>query len=216
LAVRDGEIGRVAAELAELGVVRARRASVVHCAGGVSAEVLSPLRSERVAVGRMHPLVAVADRSPRLEGAYAHVSGDARAVRAATAAARKLGMRPVTVPLDLTRYHAAAALLANGAAAIGGAAVSVMGAEPGMAAKMLAPLLMSVADNLARLGVPDALTGPVRRGDLEAVRRHLDALDPDGARLYRALASAQLAMARVLAEAEPEKFEAIAREIREN
>ena len=41
---------------------------------------------------------------------------------------------------------------------------------------MLGPLLRSVADNVETLGFPDALTGPVRRGDAAGVEKHLATL----------------------------------------
>ena len=56
------------------------------------------------------------------------------------------------------------------------------------------PLLDGVVSNIRRKGVQRALTGPIRRGDANTVRRHLEALDrPD---LYRILASIALEIAR--------------------
>ena len=81
---------------------------------------------------------------------------------------------------------------------------------------MLAPLLASVAHNAGVVGLPDALTGPVRRGDARAVRAHLLRLRehaPEVLPLYRALVEAQLPMAKVLAEAPLESFADIAHEI---
>jgi predicted short-subunit dehydrogenase-like oxidoreductase (DUF2520 family) len=43
-------------------------------------------------------------------------------------------------------------------------------------------------DNVGALGAGDALTGPVARGDVETVARHLHALPPDERAAYRALA----------------------------
>jgi predicted short-subunit dehydrogenase-like oxidoreductase (DUF2520 family) len=169
-------------------------------------------------------LLAFADRrhAPSLSGASAHVAGDPLALRRATAAARALGMRPVLgETTDLSLYHAAAALLANGSAALAAAAGVLLEAsghrDPAERRRMLGPLLHSVAQNLASLGAPALLTGPVRRGDAAALRAHLEVLgglDPALADLYRALAIAQLPLARALEEAEPADFDAIERLIR--
>lgn len=216
LAVRDDALARLAQAL--VPVIEC--GAVVHCAGALDETPLAALRSDKVAIGRLHPLLSFADRkrSPALEGGYAHVCGDARAVRVATRAARALGMVPLTVPLDTVRYHAAAALLANGAVALAGVAAALieeaLGEKGDLPPRMLAPLLASVAQNLEYLGMPGALTGPVRRGDMAAVRRHLAAMGPDAAALYRALAKAQLPMARALGEAETEKYEAMEAELR--
>jgi predicted short-subunit dehydrogenase-like oxidoreductase (DUF2520 family) len=77
---------------------------------------------------------------------------------------------------------------------------------------MLGPLLRSVADNVQGLGFPDALTGPVRRGDVSGVERHLATLReklPEAVDLYLASAAAQLPLARALAEAPADRMAAI-------
>lgn len=52
----------------------------------------------------------------------------------------------------------------------------------------LIPLMTSVVQNLAQVGLPGALTGPVERGDVGTVERHLAALKaraPQVVDLYR-------------------------------
>ena len=138
-------------------------------------------------------------------------------MRAARALGKRLGMTPRTIPaLDRVAYHAAAGLVANGAAALAAGGVELLeraGVDRGTAAKMLGPLLRSVADNVERLGLPGALTGPVRRGDAGAVERHLATiarLAPHLAGFYAAAGSAQLPLARALGEAPAPAFDAIA------
>ena len=43
----------------------------------------------------------------------------------------------------------------------------------------LLPLVRATLDNVETLGADAALTGPVARGDVDTVRRHLDALHAD-------------------------------------
>ena len=79
---------------------------------------------------------------------------------------------------------------------------------------MLGPLLRSVAENVERLGFPDALTGPVRRGDVAGLERHLATLRaklPEAVPFYVAAAEAQLPLARAIGDAPPESFDAIGR-----
>jgi hypothetical protein len=47
-------------------------------------------------------------------------------------------------------------------------------------------LVEGVVANVRSAGVTKALTGPIRRGDVETVRRHMEALGADGD-LYRML-----------------------------
>lgn len=218
LAVRDGNIAPAAEELARRGLVGHRRAAVVHCAGALGPEVLAAVRSARVAVAQMHPMISFASPAwlPELARGQLHVDGDPAAVRAARRLGRQLGMAPRTIPgLDRVAYHAAAGLVANGAAALAAGGVTLLelaGVPRDIAAAMLGPLLRSVADNVDHLGLPAALTGPVRRGDAAAVGKHLDTLRrraPDLVAVYAATALTQLPLARELAEAPPASFDAI-------
>ncbi|MGH2487348.1 MAG: DUF2520 domain-containing protein, partial [Ktedonobacterales bacterium] len=82
----------------------------------------------------------------------------------------------------------------------------------------LLPLLRASVENLARVGLPDALTGPIARGDVGTITRHLAWLDahtgdPGGADLRAAyIALARLAIP--LAEAKGSLSAAAAAELR--
>jgi predicted short-subunit dehydrogenase-like oxidoreductase (DUF2520 family) len=220
VAVRDGDVPKVAEGLAA-GLLpgERRRVAVVHCAGALGPEALAAVRGPRVAVAQMHPMIAFADSatSPSLEAGQLHVDGDAHAVRVARRVGRLLGLTPRTIPgLDRVAYHAAAGLVANGAAALAAAGIELLekaGVPRETAAAMLGPLLRSVAENVTSLGMPRALTGPVRRGDLRGLERHvatLERLAPQLVPLYLASAGAQLPHARALGEAPAEALDGIA------
>lgn len=222
IAVRDGDVARTAERLAEAAVVgRGRRVqAVVHCAGALGPETLQAVRGPQVAVGQMHPLLSFASprRPPGLGGGLLLVRGEPRAVGRCRTLGRRLGMRAVQVEaLDLALYHAAAVLVAGGSAALvaeGTALLERAGMPPRTAEWVLGPLLRSVAENVERLGLPAALTGPVRRGAPATVQAHLEALPADvgsSRALYLALARSQLAVATALGEAPPERLEQIRR-----
>jgi predicted short-subunit dehydrogenase-like oxidoreductase (DUF2520 family) len=218
VAVRDRDIPGVAEALVSRGLLGHRKVAVVHCAGALGPEALAAARGPSVAVAQMHPMISFAskERTPDLTRGQLHVDGDAMAVRAARALGKKLGMTPRTIPgLDRVAYHAAAGLVANGAAALAAGGVELLGkagVDAETAAAMLGPLLRSVADNVERLGLPEALTGPVRRGDAAGVGKHLATLERLAPRLlpiYIAASRTQLPLARALAEAPPASFDAI-------
>jgi predicted short-subunit dehydrogenase-like oxidoreductase (DUF2520 family) len=80
-------------------------------------------------------------------------------------------------------YHAAAALAANGTAALAFASVRLLvrlGFGQRAAERAVGGLLRTVADNVERLGVPEALTGPIARGDRVTVATHRKALRRQG------------------------------------
>ena len=219
LTVRDRDLAPTAARIAELGLV-SRDTVVVHVAGAQPASVLDALRPVCAGVAQMHPMIAFATTgfTPTLAGGHVHVAGDPEAVRRARRFAARLGMRPRTFPgLDTTCYHAAAGLVANGATALAAAGTVLLsraGVPEAKVPLLLGPLLRSVAENVEALGLPGALTGPVRRGDAAAVRSHLATLErlaPELVPLYLAMAGAQLPLARALGDAPEQAFDEVAR-----
>ena len=219
VALRDKAIAPFAADLVAHGLVGHRSASIVHCAGALGPEALAAARGPKVSVAQRHPMLSFASArvSPSLLRGQLHVDGDADAVARARELAALLGMTARTFPgLDRVAYHAAAGLVANGAAALAAAGVELLGkagVDGETAARMLGPLLRSVAENIETLGLPDALTGPVRRGDAAGVARHLDTLRqlaPALVPLYVASTAAQIPVARSLHEEPDASFDAIA------
>jgi predicted short-subunit dehydrogenase-like oxidoreductase (DUF2520 family) len=80
------------------------------------------------------------------------------------------------------------------------------------APRLVGPLLRTVGENVTRLGLPEALSGPVRRGDAATLRRHLRRLrqrTPDLVPLYVELARAQLGMARALGEGSSQGYDEV-------
>jgi len=154
---------------------------------------------------------------PTLARGNVLVQGDPVAETRARALMKRLGMTPRTFPcIDAVGYHAAAGLVANGAAALAAVGMELLvksGVPIATAPKMLGPLLRSVAENIEALGFPEALTGPVRRGDVAAVEGHWGVLRdrlPSAFPLYFASVEAQLSLARALGEAPAIAFDAIA------
>ena len=186
----------LAACAAELSAIAPRRpgAAVVHCSGATPAAVLALLAAAGWQIGGCHPLAPFASRAG---GVPAGITWAIEAAEPLRASLRRLVADLGGAPLDLRAedkvlYHAAAVLAANFAITLAARAVDVLGLcdiapEPALAA--LLPLLRGNLENLARVGLPAALTGPLARGDWGTVERHLAALDeraPDIAALYRA------------------------------
>ncbi len=58
------------------------------------------------------------------------------------------------------------------------------------AMQALLPLIKGTVGNIERVGIPQALTGPIARGDVGTIRRHLEAIGrkvPELLPLYKAL-----------------------------
>jgi predicted short-subunit dehydrogenase-like oxidoreductase (DUF2520 family) len=197
LAVRDQEIGDVAAMLAGTGLI-GKRHVLLHCAGAASArELLGGVAEQVAGIGTLHPMSAISDGKlamRALRGTVFGVEGD----EAGRVAAGKLvaAIGGIVLPLDgsqMAAYHAAAALASNYVVAAIDAAAAVLasaGVAPEKAAQALVPLAEGALRNISAQGTTLGLTGPVRRADVETVRRHLKTLQdkPALAEIYRALA----------------------------
>jgi predicted short-subunit dehydrogenase-like oxidoreductase (DUF2520 family) len=136
----------------------------------------------------VHPLQTfVRRRGPeQFDGVWASVTADTGEGRAhGWALAEVLGLRPFDLAdVDRSLYHAGAAIASNFLVALYRAAAQLTetaGAPP----EALVPLMRQTIENGFEL------TGPIARGDLETVERHIAALRvraPDLEPMYRALA----------------------------
>jgi predicted short-subunit dehydrogenase-like oxidoreductase (DUF2520 family) len=206
LAVPDDAIASVASSLdARPGTV------VAHLSGVHPAAVLRDALAPGVAVGAFHPLVAFADvtrATEALDGSFVMIDGDPPAVEVLRSIAEVLGARPVRLAGDRAEtatakaaHHAAAVLAAGGFIALLDTIVElgrVAGLDEATAVEVYGSLVRQGLANAAGLGVADALTGPVVRGDVGTVQAHLGAIDavaPDVRETYLAAARRQLVIA---------------------
>jgi len=201
LAVPDRAIREVADELAETWQVNAKHV-VLHLSGVLDHTALTALEGTGAALGSMHPLQTVSDpltAPERLRGAAAAIEGEERAVDAATRIARLVGMQPIRVPAEgKARYHAAAVFASNYVVVLAAVARRLL-RQTGVSAESswtaIGPLMEGTLGNMWSGGPEQALTGPVVRGDVDTIRRNLQALTGEDAALYRALGLAAARMA---------------------
>lgn len=171
-------------------------ALVLHCSGSRGLDALGPLAATRsdVRLGGLHPLQTLppADVGEAvLAGAWAAVTGPPEVSELAAG----LGMHPFVVPDEhRDRYHAAACIASNHLVALLGQ-VERIAAEAGVPFAAFEPLVRATVDNVFALGPAAALTGPVSRGDVDTVARHLAAVADDERRAYRSLAAAAARLA---------------------
>jgi predicted short-subunit dehydrogenase-like oxidoreductase (DUF2520 family) len=111
-----------------------------------------------------------------------------------------LGGRPLVIaPSARPLYHAAAVVGSNYLVALAAAASRMLGeagVEEADTLPALLPLMRGTLDNIERLGVSAALTGPIARGDADTVRLHLARLSAADRVLYCGLGLELLRLAR--------------------
>ncbi|MDA0352289.1 MAG: DUF2520 domain-containing protein [Chloroflexi bacterium] len=173
--------------------------AVVHLSGGRGLEVLAMATAAGAVAGCLHPLQTFPGGEEPAR-ARARFNGIACGVEAAApldalleAIVDDLGGHSFRLEgVDRAAYHAAAVFVSNDVVAAMGAATrawALAGLAEADARAALSPLLQATAAAIAGRTLPEALTGPVARGDVETVRRHLQSLagDPALHGLYRRL-----------------------------
>lgn len=221
IAVSDDAVERVAGQLAG---ARMKAGVALHTCGARGPEILAPLASAGVSCGVFHPLQTIASPEQGIEalpGAAFAMSGAPDAVAWAEAICSLLGGTPLRVAAGrMPLYHAAAVLGSNYVTGLIDAAVMLMGAagiDRKTALGALGPLVRASVENSLAVGPEKALTGPIERGDVETVRRHLcnlGAAPRSISELYRSagLHAVELARRRGLPEAKAREIESLLRE----
>lgn len=173
---------------------------VVHTAGALGLDVLSPATDAGAHAGSLHPIMVlhrsspIAPESDVLRGATASVDGDAEARAWLTAFASDLGMHTVTIePDQRPLYHLSAALtggLLTGLLADAAQLWTALGHDAATGAAALGPMVQQAGRMLETRGADGIVMGPAARGDTDTIKRHLEALKttaPHMLPLYREL-----------------------------
>jgi predicted short-subunit dehydrogenase-like oxidoreductase (DUF2520 family) len=156
---------------------------VVHCSGADSLDVLEPARMVGAYVGSFHPLQTFAG----IQKAIENLPGSTFALEAEgelldILKEMALALEGHWIKLgagDKAAYHTAAVMTSNYMVTLVKLATDLWGSfgiPREEAIQALLPLLKGTINNIQNLGVPNALTGPIARGDVGTVQIHLDTL----------------------------------------
>jgi predicted short-subunit dehydrogenase-like oxidoreductase (DUF2520 family) len=182
VAVPDGEIEGVARAL------RMPRGGVAaHTCAAFGAEALRPL----LRVGALHPLRSFADpgmAAASFEGTACALDGDASAMKVLLPFVRAIGGTPLRVrtgrkPL----YHAGAVFASNYLVTVLEAGLRLFeeaGVKRAAALRALTKLAEGTLANVEAVGIPQALTGPIERGDAATLKLHVASILERAPRWY--------------------------------
>lgn len=206
----DGAIQQVCATMAAAGSFDPG-CLVIHMSGAHSLGLLKAARDRNALCAVLHPLQSLASREQgvrTLPGSYFRVEADPGALETARSIVKDLSGTELSLrnwqsdKESAALYHAGAVAVSNYFVALiqyGLKFYEALGADKKEALKAVLPLIRGTLQNIEVLGIPDALTGPIMRGDTDTVREHLEAMQkraPELISLYRSLGRQTVEVAR--------------------
>jgi predicted short-subunit dehydrogenase-like oxidoreductase (DUF2520 family) len=191
ITTQDGMIRQVAEELTSRELIISGQLWI-HCSGSLGSQVLRVAKDAPVKCLSIHPLQSFANVPEAInliEGTHFGIEGEAEEI--AERLVRDLGGIPHRLKTaNKASYHAGAVVASNYLVVLASLAVQLFtqaGIDSKDALQSLIPLMKGTLHNLEEIGIPQALTGPIARGDSAVVRGHLQQLLPHQAAIYRLL-----------------------------
>lgn len=177
----DDAIASVCEEISKKGGVSAGK-KVVHMSGAGKLDLLESARRSGAHIASMHPIQSFAS----VEGAVKSIPGSTFGVTAeesisdwAVQVVSDLGGVPFFVSdADRPLYHAAACMASNYLVVLMHMveeAYKSVGVNRESAIRAFWPLVTGTIDNIESRGTVRSLTGPISRGDIETVKKHIEA-----------------------------------------
>jgi predicted short-subunit dehydrogenase-like oxidoreductase (DUF2520 family) len=203
--VPDDTIAEVARLLAEKADWKGRVA--LHSSGALVSDELAVLRRRGAHVASVHPMMTFVagssqagslqnDSQRSFAGVPFAIEGDAAAVRACRVIVKVLGGKAHAIRRqDKVAYHAwgtFASPLLTALLATTERVAAAAGVNRREAKRRMLPIVQQTLANYAALDAEGSFSGPIVRGDVETIRRHLRALGkvPVAGEVYAALAKA--------------------------
>lgn len=158
---------------------------LMHLSGILSSDVLMPIKQQGVHIASLHPLKAFREASSRdtnaFQGVHCAIEGDDEAIKILMPLWQAMGAQVFTLnPEKKATYHAAAVMASNYLVTLAAEASQLfeLSDVPSKNAHEICLQLMQTSlDNLKQTNTPQqALTGPLLRGDVQTIKKHLNAI----------------------------------------
>ena len=197
ITTNDDAIQEVVEKIVEIWPDSLENHYFFHTSGSISSTVLEPLAKKEAHVASIHPLQVFADPTKALEtlpGVHYAIEGTDKAMELAVRLVAHLQGKLLLIPTGRkVLYHVAGVFAANYLMVLIDLALHIMqdlGETQEDSFDAFLPLMVGALQNVESLGVGEALTGPVARGDTATIKRHLEALQalrPEIGNIYKVL-----------------------------
>lgn len=178
IATPDAAIADFTSQLAQAGW---RANYVVHFSGALdSSEICPTLTAHRFSVHPIHSFAHTEHSLQNFKGTSCLIEGDSSAGEIEHFI-KTIGGTPITIAnIDKHLYHAATVMSSNYLVSLMSIALNTFskaGMDDATARQLITPLSRQTLENVLTIGPKHALTGPIARGDISTLEKHLAALE---------------------------------------
>lgn len=156
---------------------------VIHCSGSLTSDILNSAKLKNCYTASIHPVRSFANPEEcvnNFSGTICTLEGDSEIIPQLQHMFKKIGA--TLIPIHKTAkniYHVGCVLANNYLVTLHYTAVQcylAAGIDEQTANNLASTLMQQGLDNLQNLPHQQALTGPIQRGDVRVVEKHLDVL----------------------------------------
>lgn len=174
---------------------------ICHCSGVETSRIFQSNQADLYRYS-IHPLLAIHSKncSPLWQKAHLTLEGDEKYLSFWKEFFLSLGNETTIIsPENKAKYHAAAVFSTNLVLATLWEGISLFkdcGFTQEVVEKAIYPMICSNIQTMTTVGIPNALTGPVSRGDVSTIDKHLGVLSKEEQALYIRLSQVLLPIAK--------------------
>jgi predicted short-subunit dehydrogenase-like oxidoreductase (DUF2520 family) len=154
---------------------------VIHCSGALTTDVFAHAKGAgKAAIHPMQAIPCVGKGVKSLPGSYFDVQCDDKTFALAKKLVHDIGGIPVRISREQkVLNHIASCMISNFSVALFTIALELYkdtGMDEAQATDMLMPMFEENVRNIRSVGAIESLTGPIERGDINTIKKHLIAL----------------------------------------
>jgi predicted short-subunit dehydrogenase-like oxidoreductase (DUF2520 family) len=180
--------------LADSNITLGDDTTFIHCSGSLGLDVLEKAKAMGFHVASLHPLQTFSqdvneESLSAFKGIYASVlAGDEITQKRINQLCNYLGISPLHVSeREKKQIHLSATIACNYLTTLLDIAQRQLPESGDFSIKIFEPLLKKTIEQNLRYGPSQALSGPVRRGDISTIKTHLEFLKNDDVVIYKVL-----------------------------
>lgn len=164
----------------------------IHMSGALSSSILRDIKDKGGYVYSLHPLQSFADIKTsvkKLSETVFSLEGDDEKKEVIKDMLKKLDNKYFLIDSEKKPiYHASACVLSNYLVTLldyGFSYLEEIGIDKKEANEAFYPLISVTLENVRKLGTKKALTGPIKRGDLDTIKKHIESIKKESPELLK-------------------------------